>query len=302
MLDVGRWTFCLAFAASVHAGPRSSANYGIVTDSLDAAGKRTASADYTNDGSVGGITGISMVAAPAEILKSGYIAQLTEVTGFAISAALTFVNEGSTDQLAAWQSLDDGTFNAVPATSVAWSVANGPLTGISASGVATAAIVYQDTAATAQGIYLGQTATLPLTVLNVNIDDYGAYGGDGIDDAWQVRFFGQPPNANAGPNVDFDHTGQTNLFKYVAGLNPLDGTRFELSIAPVPGQPAQKNLIFTPIVAGRTYTVKSRTDLAAGSWTTLTGTTQNDTGVQRTVTDLNAVEVQKFYRIEITKP
>ena len=123
---------------------------------------------------------------------------------------------------------------------MAWSVASGPLTGISASGLATAGIVYQDTAATAQGSYLGDTGTLALTVRNVNTDDFGMYAADGIDDAWQVQYFGLN-NPNAAPNVDFDHTGQTNLFKYIAGLNPLDGSRFTLSIAPVAGQPAQKN-------------------------------------------------------------
>ena len=303
MLDVGRWTFCIILAASAHAGPRTSANYSIVTDIADSGGRRATSVSYTNDGSAGGLAGIGTVASPAEIAKAGYIAQLFDVTGLTLTAALLAVNEGTTDQLAAWQALDDATFLPVPAAGVTWSVAGGPLTGISSGGLATAAIVYQDTAATAQGIYLGQTGTLGLTVKNVNLDDFGAYAGDGIDDAWQVQYFGLPPNANAGPTVDFDHTGQTNFFKYVAGLNPIDPTSvFTLAIAPVPGQPGRRSVIFSPIVSGRSYTVKFLTDLTAGSWTTLTNTTQNDNLATRTVTDLNATQVQKFYQVEITKP
>ncbi len=286
------------------AGPRTSTNYNVPTDTTDGGGKRATSASYTNDGSVGGIVGISTVAAPAETAKHGYVGQLYDVTGLTLTAVSLNVNETTTDQLGAWQLLDDATFLAVPAASVTWSVASGPLTGISASGLATAGIVYQNTAATAQGIYLGNTGTLDLTVLNVNLDNFGAYAADAIDDAWQVQYFGQPPNANAGPNVDFDGTGQTNLFKYIAGLNPLDpNSRFTLSIAAVPGQPAQKNLVFSPRFADRTYVITSKPSLTTGSYAPLTNpSAPSDAGQQRTITDLSATGTPKIYRVEITKP
>ena len=294
----------LALAATAaQAGPRTSANYTVATDTADAGGKRATSANYTNDGSVGGIAGLSTVAAPAETAKSGYIGQLFDVTGLTLTAATLNVNETATDQLAAWQTLDDATFLAVPAASVAWSVASGPLTGISAGGLATAGTVFQDTAATAQGIFSGNTGTLGLTVKNVNLDDFGTYAADGIDDAWQNQYFGLN-NPNAAPNVDADGTGQTNLFKYVAGLNPLDpNSRFTLSIAAVPGQPTQKNLIFSPRLTDRTYTVTSKPALATGSYLPLTNpSAPSDSGQQRTITDLNATGTPKFYRVEITKP
>ena len=296
--------FLTLLTVAAHAGPRTSANYTVSTDTADGGGRRTTSANYTNDGSAGLVAGLSTVAAPAETAKSGYIGQLYGVTGLTLTAATLNVNETTTDQLAAWQALDDATFLAVPAASVAWSVASGPLTGISAAGVATAGIVYQDTAATAQGIFSGSTGTLGLTVKNVSLDNFGAYAGDGIDDAWQVQYFGQPPNANAGPNVDADGTGQTNLFKYIAGLNPLDpNSRFTLSIAAVPGQPTQKNLVFSPRLTGRTYTVTSKPALAAGSYAPLTNpSAPSDAGQQRTITDLSASGGAKFYRVEITKP
>ena len=289
-----------AAAAAASAGPRTSANYTILTDIADSGGTRTTSANYTNDGSAGAVVGLSTVASPAEVAKNGYIGQLYDVTGLTLNAASLNVNEGATDQLAAWQLLDDATLLAVPAASVAWSVVSGPLTGINSSGLATAGLVYQNTAATAQGSYLG---TLGLTVVNVNTDDFGAYAGDGIDDAWQVQYFGQPPNANAAPNADFDHTGQTNLFKYIAGLNPLDGSRFTLTIAPVAGQPGQKALVFSPRLTDRTYTVTSRPALTTGSYVPLTNpSAPSDAGPQRTITDLSAGGAAKFYRVEITKP
>ncbi len=300
-------TFLLpSLAATLHAGPRTSASYTIATDTADGGGRRATSASYTNDGSAGGITGISTVAAPAETAKHGYIGQLYDVTGLVLSATPgTSVNETATLQLSAAQLLDDATTLAVSAASVTWSVAAGPLTGINPSGLATAGIVYQATAATAQGNFAGNLSTLALTVLNVNLDNFGAYAGDAIDDAWQVQYFGQPPNANAGPLVDFDRDGQTNAFEYTAGLVPTDpASRFSIAIAPVAGQPGRKNIIFNPLVltGGRSYAVKFRPDLATGTWTTLTGTTQSDAGAQRTVTDLNATGAKKFYQVEITRP
>jgi len=294
------FTFLLLTAA-LHAGPRTSANYTVPADTADGGGKRATSAAYTNDGSIGGITGISTVASPAESAKSGYVGQLYDITGLLVNAPASTVNETGTLQLAAWQFLDDTSLLAVSANSVTWGVVSGPVTGISLAGLATAGTVYQNTPATVQGAFGGFTGTLNLSVLDTIPDNFGSYAGDGLDDAWQVQYFGQN-NPLAAPNVDASGTGQTNLFKYIAGLNPLDGSRFTLACVPVPGQPGQKNLIFAPIVAGRTYTVKFRSDLAASTWTVLTGSTQADNAGVRTLTDTVATGTQKFYHIEITMP
>ncbi len=290
-------------APAALAGPRSSASYAVATDSNDSGGRRATSAAYTNDASVGGITGVSTVAAPAEVAKAGYLGQLYEVTGFTVASASPSLGEGTTLQLQGRQVLDDATFLAVPAASVAWSVQSGPLTSISASGLATAGLVYQDTGAVAQGIFGGRTGFLSLTVLNTNNDNFGAYAGDGIDDAWQVQYFGPPPNPLAGPAMDPDGDGQTNLFEYIAGLVPNDpNSRFVSTITPVAGQPNQRNITFSPVVAGRTYTVTSRTDLTTGAWQPLGSFSMIDNGSSRTVTDLNAGAGRRFYHVEITRP
>ena len=90
------------------AGPRSSADYAIVTDAADLGGRRATSANYTNDGSAGLIAGVSTVASPSEIAKHGYIAQLYEVAGFTVSASPSTVNEGATRQVIGAHLLDDG--------------------------------------------------------------------------------------------------------------------------------------------------------------------------------------------------
>ena len=200
--------------ATAHAGPRTSLNYTIATDTADASGKRATSANYTNDSSAGAVAGLSNVASLAETAKSGYIAQLCDIAGLVVNAASPSVNETATLQLAAWQLLDDTSLLAVPAASVAWSVTGGPITGISAAGT-----VYQNTVATVQGSFGGFTGSLNLTVLDSIPDNFGSYAGDGLDDAWQVQYFGLN-NPNAAPGFISDGSGLTNRSKYIAGLVP----------------------------------------------------------------------------------
>ncbi|MCA1481963.1 hypothetical protein, partial [Bradyrhizobium sp. NBAIM08] len=109
-------------------------------------------------------------------------------------------------------------------------------------------------------------------------------------------------NPNAAPGLDPDGDCQTNLFEYTAGIiptNPL--SRFLLRIEPVPGQANRKNLIFSPRLMDRIYQVKSNTGLS-GPWLALGSFTTSDATDQRTVTDLDATDVRKFYHVEITKP
>lgn len=294
----------LAPALPLHAGPRTSANYSIATDIVDAGGSRATSANYTNNGSVGGIAGVSSVASPSETAKQGYIAQLYEVTALNISATPTTVNESATRQLSGALLLDDNTTIAVAANSISWSIQSGPISSISAGGLATAGNVYQDTAASVQGSYGGNNGLLGLTVVNVTFDDFGAYAGDGIGDDWQVQYFGQPPNANAGPLIDPDFDGHNNLFEFTTGIDPTNTLSiFNLRVESVIGVPTQKKVIFSPRLLDRTYTVKTAAALGIGaSWTTLAPSTTSDNGNERTVTDTSATQGAKFYSVEITKP
>lgn len=288
--------------ATLQAGSSSSAHYNISAETIDAGGTRTSSAHYTIDGCTGGEGGISSAATPEETLKFGYIGQLYDVTALQLAAAPATVGEGQTRQLGGAQWLDDLTLIPLPADSISWSVQSGPLTGVSIAGVATGAAVYQETDAVVQGSHAGITGTLNLTVLDTIPDNFGLYAGDGIADAWQVQYFG-PDNPLADPLLDPDGDGHTNRFEFVAGLIPTDLLSvFKLRIEEVPGQPAQKKLIFSPRLSDRSYTVKSSTTALPGSWTAITGAAVTDQGNERTVTDPNAAEPKKLYEVEIAKP
>ena len=281
----------------INASPRLSADYSTVTETISAGGSRSTSASYTNYGSLGEVAGICTVTAPAETAKSGYIGQLYEVTGLQLAASPLTISETGARQLGASQLLDDGSTLAVPAASITWAVQSGPLTGISSSGLATASTVGQDSAAVVQGSYLGNNGTLGLTVLDTIIDNFGTYPSDGIPDSWQLQYFGSN-NPLAAPNADATGSGQNNLFKYIAGLNPTDRTsRFVTAVGPAS---SSHTITFSPRLTDRSYTVQFSTNLT--DWLPLTGASTQDNGQTRTVTDPDATATTKFYRVQVSYP
>ncbi len=286
------------FPPGAHAGPRTSNSYSITTDTVDVGGQRATSSSslYMNDGSAGSVVGISSVASPAETVKDGYIGQLTELVSLALNAAPSSINQGTSSQISGTAILDDGTTEALSGSDISWSSVSYPFTSISNSGLLTAVTsVYSNPAGTVGGTYLGATSFASITVT-------GPYASSVIPDSWFVQYFGPAPNPNADPSADADHTGQTNLFKYIAGLNPLDGSRFTLAIQNVTGQPSRKQLMFQPIVSGRTYRPQFVNGLPNNpTWQTVASFTQSDNGSTRTVTDLGA-SPPEFYRIQISFP
>ncbi|MGO9529165.1 MAG: protease pro-enzyme activation domain-containing protein [Verrucomicrobiia bacterium] len=121
---------------------------------------------------------------------------------------------------------------------------------------------------------------------------------------WQIQYFHSTNNPSAVPGVDADGTGQNNLFKFVAGLDPTNpASVFLLNIISDTNQPNAQDLQFLPMVGGRTYTPQFNTDLVNGVWlplATYTGPVTN--GNQISVTDTNPLPPQEFYRISISLP
>jgi hypothetical protein len=120
-----------------------------------------------------------------------------------------------------------------------------------------------------------------------------------------MKYFGDTTSQNAQPEADADGTGQNNLFKFVAGLDPTNpASVFVLGVAPAQ-EPPGFNLSFSPVAAGRTYTPQYRTNLTFGSYVPLSdysGPTTNATTGAVTITDTNATDKSRFYRINISLP
>ncbi len=301
------FTIFLLLGQSLNAGSTASANYDIPAATIDSGGGKSSSVTYTNDGSAGGLVGFSTFAAPVLVAKHGYIGQLYEITGLQLAATPVVVQEGQTTQLAPFAVADDESLLALGAGEIVWSVTSGPLLSINAGGLATAGIVFEDTAATAGGSFGNLSDTLDLTVLNSLQDNFGLYAADGLPDDWQVRFFGVS-NPLAAPGVDFTGNGQTNLFSYIADLDPTDHEavfrlRIERDLA---GN--RMKLIFSPRKESRNYQVLENPGLEnpgleAPGWKPLVATPiAADNGTERTVTDTATLSNRKFYRVEITVP
>jgi hypothetical protein len=106
----------------------------------------------------------------------------------------------------------------------------------------------------------------------------------------------------AAPAASAKHGFIAQLYE-IAGLIPTDPlSRFLLRIVPDPVEPGHMHLIFSPIVAGRVYTVESTTSLAPDSWSELADPLQSDSNDERTVTDTHATGPNKFYHVGIAKP
>jgi len=273
--------------------------YTISSSGLTSTGGRSQSPAYQNDAN-SGATSYRAASSPDYSAAGGFSSTIRNVV-----ALVTWpdeVNEESALQLGLYQQLDDSTL--LPADGVGdfWEVVSGDL-ALSGSGLASAPAVFEDTDVSVRVTSDSVVTDGTLTIRNVGLDDFGTYAADDIDDDWQVQFFGVD-NPLAAPGEDASGTGQTNLFKFIAGLDPLDpSSRFVLKIAPVPGQAGEMDLTFSPRLPDRTYTVESTTDLSnSASWGPIAVSAPDDNGSERTVTDEEATEIRKFYRVDISKP
>jgi hypothetical protein len=258
--------FLITLATSLHAGPRTSSSYRIVADSLDKGGAGSSSAAYSHSGSVGDVVGIST--APTATAKQGYLGQIYEITTLQLAAASASLNELATLQLSATPLLDDLTTLVLTPQEVAWSVQSGAFTSVDVNGLATAAAVYQTTAATAQGSYGGRTGLLNLSVLESIADNFDSYAGDRISDVWQVQYFGID-NPLGSPAADADYDRLNTFLEYATDTHPLALNTAPLtSSMAVPGSEMQLKFPYRTDVSDLHYIVQRSTDLKApgGGW------------------------------------
>jgi hypothetical protein len=216
-------------------------------------------------GSLSGISGISTTVSPPVTVRQGYIGQLYEVTSLVVTAVPAVVSEVSISQLGATATLDDGTILVVAGSNVSWGAISYPIASISASGLVTPSAVYADTTGTVSGYYLGASNTLSLLVLDANPDNFGIYASDGIPDLWQVQYFGTN-NPEGVPSVDADGTGQNNLFKYLAGLDPTNSASV-LRITDIAREGNNVRVTWTS-VGGHSYVLQSTKAAAIATYTT----------------------------------
>jgi hypothetical protein len=232
----------------------------IVTASIDAAGRQASSANYTTQGSMGGIAGLSTVASPSETNKTGYVGQIDYVTG--LNFASTFTDNGSTQNLNATQTLDDGTTQALGGSGASWIVSSGTLpaglaldsaTGI-ISGTPTTFGPYSFTILVSDGLENSATQTFSGTLTETFAD-------------WEDSY-----HITDSPISTPQHDGVPTLFKYLYNINPTramdDADRAAL---PVVGMTTSGGLTYLTLTyrqfAGQTgLTIQLQTCSDLKSW------------------------------------
>src|SRR5206468_577367 len=96
----------------------------------------------------------------------------------------------------------------------------------------------------------------------------GDSDGDGMDDDWEVAFFGDLSRDGTG---DFDHDGQSDLVEFLAGTDPTQGNSIlRVMTLESPGTATTK--VIWGAVPGKVYQVQFKTNLTASSgWINIGG-------------------------------
>ena len=122
--------------------------------------------------------------------------------------------------------------------------------------------------------------------------------GDGIPDAWRLRWFGTVNNylslSNACPSGD----GVINYLKFVAGVDPNTANDFPC-LKPKTPKPSDYAAIHWPTVSGKQYVIERSASLFSGSWSAIA--TNTGTGTDMEFDDATGGAV-KFYRVRILLP
>jgi hypothetical protein len=278
------------------------ASYELVTATTHSAGGGLArSGQYSANTDTSDSGGIATGANP--VLKCNFIGQLYDPVLLTPGALPASVAENATTQLSTAVTMDDDTFSPLAAGIARWSGVSGPVTAIhAATHIATAGTVYQNETAVLRADHAGLSATLNVPVLNTNTDDFAQYSGDAIDDAWQVQYFGLPPNSDAAPTANPDFDGQDNRFEFLAGNHPNDASSF-FQITPMVPAPGAFSLVINKVVPGTQYTVLKTSDLTAPlSWVPLTSFTPPAVQTNVIIEDPAPAPERGFYKVSLQKP
>jgi hypothetical protein len=200
----------------------TSADYSLSPVVFDGGGAIATSEGYAvNPSSSFGAAGASA----DYILRGGFAGQIYDILSIAIdeSAPSLIIGERATRQLVVAMIYDDASRLPLAANQVTWAVVSGPLAGIDSGGIATAASVYQNGVAVARATYQSFTDTAQFTVANTGRDDFDSYAADGLEDGWQVRYFGET-SAFGGPNSNLDSDGSNNLQEFAFGTDPTQSS------------------------------------------------------------------------------
>jgi hypothetical protein len=130
-------------------------------------------------------------------------------------------------------------------------------------------------------------------------DRSGSSVGDGIADAWRLRYFGAVNAVLAGADADADGDGHNNRAEWRTGTNPNDCGSVLRVRSRRAAEGASGCVVRWPSVVGKRYVIESASSLYGATWepaSTVTGT-----GAEMELTDSNVSGTPRFYRVRVTE-
>lgn len=122
---------------------------------------------------------------------------------------------------------------------------------------------------------------------------------DGLDDLYQRRWFSLFTAPEAGPTVDADGDGYTNLQEYQGGgTNPKSASSFPLVTVDRVTYSQSGNTVAWRTVPGKRYQLQSRANFSGAAWQNA-GAAITASGLTTSAADPSAASPMRFYRVQV---
>ena len=120
--------------------------------------------------------------------------------------------------------------------------------------------------------------------------------GDGLQDAWQIHYFGSTSSPAAAPTADPDGDGANNLNEFTNLTDPTNSNSSEKLQAYLDPQNYQRLVLGWFAARGRLYTIESATNLLPNIWQSVADC-KDVVGDNTQILNTNAVAGTRFFRL-----
>jgi Periplasmic component of the Tol biopolymer transport system len=156
-------------------------------------------------------------------------------------------------------------------------------------------LAFQSWASDLANLDLNQSSDL--LALNLSSPVIADTDGDGMDDGWEIQYFGTLGRDGSG---DFDHDGASDLAEFLTGTDPIDpGSFFHVEVVSL-GTAEHGPILSWPAAFNKNYQVQFKNSLADSTWLDLDAPFVL-IGARAYAVDPNTGASQRFYRVLLSQ-